>query len=220
VRARRGFTLIEMVMVVAIIGVATALAFNNITREKERASVEDTVRDLRARIEHVRTLATQLGPRVGNPQPGDSWTYNGCGPAALVAGGPGLGPGGLWVSLSGTSWFAPDSVTLTAGGAGTNTTGMTQISVTCVSGDLQQKAARTSPSVGNYTVIAAPPVLFGFTSSGRLMSALGTPFPAPIQAIWRQQTDAHPYGFAILPSGILCTSDAVVAAGNNPCMGD
>src|SRR5205085_189635 len=101
----KGFTLIELMLVVAIFALSAGIVFGNITRAKQRIGAEDISRTLRSRIERARMLSAQAGsilgatPPAGNPDP---VAFD-----ASCAGNVPVGenPNQLWISLGSGGTF-------------------------------------------------------------------------------------------------------------------
>jgi prepilin-type N-terminal cleavage/methylation domain-containing protein len=197
-RHRRGFTLVELLLVVSIIALTAALAFNNITVQRERTGIEESLRNIRERVEHVRTLSRRLGPLVGSPGAGATWVYNGC--VAPV-------PGYLWVSINPAGpWNIPRDVIITPPDT---------VTVNCESGTIQQVTSNAERST-SVRVASAPP-LFSFTGTGRVINT-GLVNPGPLWVALRRASDMAgtlPHGFRVLPSGLLCGSKG--GAGGQLC---
>src|SRR5262249_27463631 len=86
---RKGFSLLELMIVIGIVAIVAVLIFPNFTRTQQSGKVETALKILRAKVEHARTLATEIGPQIG---PGSTWAYSGC---------TGVGPAGFpWVQVT------------------------------------------------------------------------------------------------------------------------
>jgi len=62
---RRGFTLIEMLFVVAIIGLVLTFAASRITRQRARVRIDQALVEMQSRIGKARSLAEAAGSRLG-----------------------------------------------------------------------------------------------------------------------------------------------------------
>lgn len=64
----RGFTLLELLMVVAIIGIGATIVSMNITASMGRRSVTSEKQRFRMAVERARSLSAVLGSRLGTPR--------------------------------------------------------------------------------------------------------------------------------------------------------
>jgi prepilin-type N-terminal cleavage/methylation domain-containing protein len=186
-----GFTLIEVMIVVAIIGTLASLAVWNLTQRRQTSTVEAQASDLQAAILRAQSLAAVAGSRIGDP-------------ARLIsdpATCPGVPGGGIWVVIAPPNYIAPAQVAYNAA-----------VDVMTVFCSVNNFSVLTN-NVGVISAVTTSP--FGFTSAGRLT----VPFGAPPPSVFIQtQVAAQPtsrFGFRILASGVICTS-----ANNNlaaPC---
>jgi prepilin-type N-terminal cleavage/methylation domain-containing protein len=200
-RRRAGFTLVELVVVVAIVGLLVGVAAYNITRSRQRVSLERATFDLAGRLQRAQALAAVAGSRLGpvrDPLPGrgERFQYGaGCTAADLIA-----GQRQIWirflagnrVEVPGQLDYNPDTDTMT---------------LQCEVFDL----GLATTGLGAFVAPAAP-VVFGFAPSGRLIYPAGGPVPPP--PVFVQVADANDnktFGFRVLASGIICP--ASVAGG-------
>ncbi len=198
---RRGFSFVELMIVVAIVAVVAALLAPNFTKHQDRGKVEAAVRLLRSKIEHARLVAGEIGPQIGDPNAAASWNYTNC--TAPTAACPGGVQGYVWATLDGTGNYSiPNSVTITAGA----------VTLTCDNGNLATLMAQANVTNTLTPGIALPvtPLCFSFTATGRRFVP-----PGGATDVFYQMTnpqDGKSYGFRIFPSGVLCTI-------NNPTPG-
>lgn len=186
----RGFSLIELVVVVAIIGILGGIAVWTATRRQRASSVEVAFAAVRAGIERAQALAAVAGSRVGDPARLTS------DPATC----PGAPPGGIWVQLAPPSAIVPARVTYDRA--------TDQMTVFCKTTDFGVATA------GRGQLSAATSPLFGFDSAGRL-AFLGPPAPSVFVQGQVANDPGSRFGFRVLPSGVFCSSrDDVPAA---PC---
>lgn len=177
-----GFTLIEVMIVVAIIGVLGALAGSLMTRSRERANLNAAGSLLKSRLELSRSLAIGLASRFGTPQVTDD--------GSCLMGGNGLF---MTFNVGAGTYNLPTQVT--DNGDGTSTVSCTTFDVADDSTD----RAELDPSS------VVPPLGVTFTPSGRLVNAGGQ--PAELFVLLRNpQVNQEQYGVRVLSSGILCRS--------------
>jgi prepilin-type N-terminal cleavage/methylation domain-containing protein len=202
-RMRRGFTLLEVMVVVAIIGVVMALAGTVTERSQRRARMHDAARQFRTRLEHARTLAQAAGPLLGTPR--------------FVNCATGLGPGGNALAVNVdpglNSYQLPVSLRFN------NITGnMESICQTYTVGDFTESRGMALITVNG----AAAPMPFAFSPNGRPVAAPAGPAVPAIGMFVRFEDSlggetARGYGFRVLPSGVICSASDPAAAA---CDGD
>lgn len=192
---QRGFTLLEVMVTVAILGIALGLAAQSFTQATHRARVKNAAEGLRGRLEFARSLAMAAGPRLGTPQ------FRNC--------VNGLGPNGndLEVTIDpGTnSYIVPVALQYAGGGP----TGGQFVDSICQAFSVADSAEGNG--IGQVEVNGgAAPVNLVFTGTGRL-DAL-TPGPIFVRVIDPTYTSRAP-GLRILPSGVICKSTDPAGAG-------
>lgn len=207
--AARGFTLLELLTVVAIIGIAMAIVGSSIQRGKERQAIAASSLELRDRIERARTLAAEAGARLGTArlvlQPA-CWT-------------PATGNDAVdrqaWVFINPATRQVTLPVDLAAGPTADQRTLVCQVFVI---GDRPTGGADVNFASAGGTVAVAPgaTLSFGFSSGGRLV----LPPAAPATLPWVGVTEPRSRmtkGFRVLTSGALCEAATAVAAAGSPC---
>lgn len=183
---QRGFTVIELVVVVGIVGLLTSLAVFNVTRNRDTVQMSRSVASLRAEVERARALARTAGSRLGTARV----QYGpGCAGAAL--------PGSLlWVSID----PGPGTVLLPRALRYDEPTDTLQL--TCAPWDFG--GARGAAGEANFIAPAAP-VVFGFASNGRLAFPDGVA-PVNVFVQLRHASGETAPGFRVLPAGVTCIS--------------
>lgn len=178
-------------MVIGIIAVLLAVAAYQITRSRERVSLERALLDLQGRIVRAQSLAAVAGSRLGVMRDPVSprLAYD-----ASCTNDPLLQ---LWVRFNGGGTVEiPSRLEYNAG--------TDQVTVFCETFDLGVETQTTG-------VFNAPPpaTVFAFAPSGRTVTPAGPVAPIYVQV--GNPADSQTYGFRILPSGIVCA--ASVAGG-------
>lgn len=192
-RSTAGFTFLEIMIVVAIIGVAAAVISLNITRNKERHGIKVELRALRSAIERTRTVSMMAGARLGSPRLNLTGSCSG----VQVPGAPAVHPA-MQIMADGTYNF-PDS--LTPNGADPDV-----LDVNCKT----QTLGTGENGLANLTYngqaqLAAPQLLLTFSSGGRMMTdAPGNDFYVRIQH--NDPNEPQLAGIRVLSSGIICSS--------------
>lgn len=197
VRARRrGFTLLEAMIVVAIIAIVATVAVSSVQRTRGRLNAERAVVRLRGMVAKAQMLATVAGARLGTPA-----VFNGtCG-----------GTNGLLEVrvLDAARVEVPVALVPV-----TLADGRTTLRAECEIFDL-------NVATDNQAQFSSPPVAFGFSSNGRL----GTVTPAPPNA-WvtvlavGTADPSRPYGFSVLSSGVMCSAAGTSPPAPTPCNED
>jgi prepilin-type N-terminal cleavage/methylation domain-containing protein len=201
--AQKGFSLLELMIVVAIIALVAALVVPNFTAHTEGNRVEAAVKLLRSKVERARVLSGEVGPRIGEPNA--AWTYVGCAPS--------LPNGYLWSTIDTTgNYIIPYRVDVDRNPS-SPTFGV--VTVSCETGTLTNLVQGNSPQLNQaLPTVAAPAanLAFAFSGTGRVcFDGLNGPcdpanYPADASFILQNQRDQKRYGFRIFQSGMLCTA--------------
>ncbi len=194
---RRGFSLVELVVTLGVVGAITGLATYRVVRSRERVSVTRATTSLRAEIERARALARVAGPRLGT---------------ARIVYGPNCNPSPgqlLWISL------APDAVTIPR--TVTYSSDTDELTVTCTT---WEQGGLTGPR--EWVMIRPTDALvFGFSANGRLVFPTGEVprFEAAPDVFIQLAARAgeNPVGFRVLPSGLTCDASDPDAIDGQPC---
>lgn len=184
--AQRGFTLLEMMIVVAIIAIGAAIAVFSVQSKRESISLDRATAEIRAAVETARSIAVLAGSRSGTPR--------------LIAGtgcAPDTAPNGVTIN--------PGALTVTyaarvEGDVDEDTGAMT---IAC---DVLRLNERVASYVGPAFANPPPgsdPVSFAFSPSGRLLTD-GAPASILVRLTGTNQPAIN--GFRILTSGVLCQS--------------
>ncbi len=184
--------MLEMVVVVAIIGIAATIAVITVRRSRNEIDVRRSGIDLRAQIENVRALASVAGSRLGTAR----INYGvGC---TVAAGNQ------LWITVD------PGANTVTLPVAVAYNAANDTLDVTCRNWDwgTQGRANRAQ------FVQPAAPIIFSFTSNGRVTFPNGVA-PIDVFLTLRHATEARQsFGLRVLPAGILCRASAPLPTPN------
>lgn len=185
-RRKSGFTLLEMMIVVGIIAILASIAFFAVSRSQDKTKVDRASHDLQARVAYARSLAENIGPRLGTT------AFNNCG-----TGRPNLevtfDPGAQTYTVPVAVDYDPNTDLMTSG---------------CETFDI----ANETRNQGQMVTGTGAPFTIAFTGLGRVDFASSTPGLRPEDLLVRVErpTDTqHGYGFRILPSGIICRADQV-----------
>jgi type IV pilus assembly protein PilA len=123
-RLAKGFTLIELMIVVAIIGILAAIAIPNFLRFQARARQSEAKTNLKAIFTSAKSMFAEQGNLAcysvwcgWTPEHGNRYTYRGAAPTAALVGSD---PGGVAAAATGIPAPAVDSTlglfTVTASG--------------------------------------------------------------------------------------------------------
>lgn len=181
----RGFTFVELMVVVGILGLMASLAVFQVTRNRDQVQLARSVASLRAEVERARALARTAGSRLGT---------------ARVVYGPGcvtgLGGGLLWVSINpGTgNVILPQTIQYNAA---TDT-----LQLNCDLWDFGGARGAAGEAVFRFPTVVTT---FGFSANGRLAFPDGVIGPPGIfvQLQHTGGTSGSP-GFRVLPAGVTC----------------
>lgn len=191
---RRGFTLIEVMIVVGIIAILAALGFMGVTRHSDKTRVQKAARDLAQHVAQARSIAETVGPRINTAL----LTVNGCtgGPTNAIS---------IVIDPTTQQYFAPETVTYDAA-----TDSMT---VECRTYDINGSfVLSVTRGLGTLVTANGGPLVFSFASTGRLITGTGPNATTPANPVdWHFEIVrtgiAHErYGYRLLQSGIICRS--------------
>jgi prepilin-type N-terminal cleavage/methylation domain-containing protein len=198
-RSHRGFSLLELMVVVAIVAMVMMMVIPSFNRASDSGRVDTAVRILRGKVEHVRVLASEVGPHIGDPNAGGAcppspacWNYTNC--------APGLVPGYLWVRIDNVgNYWIPNTVTVDPISGAVN--------VVCEQGTINGLMALTTqaPPALNYLYPTAT-LDFSFAGTGRVVYSPPPAAPSDLFFQLQNQSDTRRYGFRIFPSGVLCNA--------------
>ena len=175
--ANPGFTLVEAVVVVAIVGIVAASAGSILSTVRQRATAERALYTLRARVDRARSLAAVAGSRLNTPR-------------LIASPDCPAGPGNLlWGQWVGSLVTLPDQLNYDAA--------TDVLTANCRAFDV---VFETNNRVTGFTpdTVAG---LFAFSPSGRLIQngAAG-----PLFFAVQNPDDPTPLGFTVLTSGVTC----------------
>jgi prepilin-type N-terminal cleavage/methylation domain-containing protein len=193
--ATHGFTLIELVLVVAIIAIAAGIVTVGITRTKERQSISQELRLLRAAIERTRSLTVIAGSRVGTAR----ITHNGCDVTTDANGNPQL----VMRIRQTNAYNYPDSVTPDPPND--------QLIVNCRTTQLGFYASGGTRGEFRATAGLGADLDLWFSPTGRLLGVMNggapvVPADAYVRLVHTDPNEPPPAGLRVLPSGIVCNS--------------
>jgi prepilin-type N-terminal cleavage/methylation domain-containing protein len=192
---RRGFTLLELMIVVGVIAILGAVGFFVVSRRTDKTAVEKAARDLQTRIAYARSLAENVGPRNGTPLLFNDPSCIGGIPANTVA-----------VSLDPTGF---GSYTVPVDTRYDTTTDV--MTVRCQTFNVQNE----SKGQGQMITATGSPLVVAFTNLGRIDLPGSTPPSTAAAYMARVQRIGNPQdggGFRVLPSGVICRADTSAAA--------
>ncbi len=184
-RSRRGFTLLEIMVVVSIVALAVSMVYATVTRRQTALGVADAGRQLRTRVTHARALAAMVGPRMGTPQLVNAAACN----AVL--------PNELQVILdpAQNTYTVPETVFA-------SDTNPDVFVVQCSTYDLGA-LTRGAATLG----FPADRTAFGFTALGRLRIFAPAAAGAPSLFVRVDGPDVTArLGFRVLASGVVCAA--------------
>ncbi|MBI4818525.1 MAG: type II secretion system protein [Deltaproteobacteria bacterium] len=212
--SRRGFTLIEMMLVVAIIMVGVSLAFWTTVRQQEKAKVSDAARTVIHNLELARSLSKGIPSHRLRGQAGCNLDFSNC------------GLGGVpqdcrpWIRIN-TNSGAPANIIRIPERIVWNGTMM---QTACENFNV---ANPHNESAGIQARVIAPALAasfsIAFTPNGRLIYDAnndGNLDPLPANGIYFRVERtvggtarlAESYGIRVLPSGVICRSDITAPA--------
>lgn len=183
-----GFTLIEMMIVVAIIAIVAAVAAWSLFRTEERISVERATTEIKSLFERARSLSAVAGSRVGTPRLNLL-------PSCVAP----PTPNQLWININvaaGTVNY-PSNVTYNAA--------LDQLDVTCETWTLANEVK--NGVVANFDPATTGPTQFAFAPSGRLVEPPG-PAQGAVYVKVQSANEQKGWGFLVLGSGVMCQSDS------------
>lgn len=205
-RSTRGFTLIELVIVAALIAVIGSIVFATFDRRRENVTLDRAGRDFQARIGKVRALAESVGSRLGPQANAGPDRFINCGGGGTAPPGPtnelmiGIDP------VLGT-YTVPERVDIIGG--------TDDMQSTCTTYDIPSLTSANGTAAQIASATGATAFEIAFTSMGRVNAVLTTAAVANLHfRVERSSVDA--FGFRVLPSGILCEDSRPSITGQVP----
>jgi type II secretion system protein H len=186
--SQKGFTLIEVVVVVAIVAIVVAIATYSIWRSQERVSVERATAQIRSALETARSMSAVAGSRIGTAR----MTMDG---SCTFA-----GQNQPWIDIdvaAGTINF-PANAVVDGGGADV-------LSLQCDTWRISDPNRSDTVHAATNAIFQAAtgPTQFAFGSSGKVILPGGG--SGQVWVALQSPRDAPP-GLLVLASGIMCQS--------------
>jgi prepilin-type N-terminal cleavage/methylation domain-containing protein len=188
---RRGFTLLEIVVVVAIIAILTSIGLAGLSRRTDKTRVQNAARDLAQRIAEARGIAESVGDRSGDAA---RLVIDFSCPATPL---PSVS---VFIDPGSNAYIVPVQIAYDSV--------RDQMTVVCKRYDIgSEMIFSETRGLGVLRTARGGPLTISFSPTGRILRPATPDNPNDWYFEVSHNTNAtERFGYRILPSGIICRS--------------